>query len=511
MTVVFQSCHEKIANPNHSLTLADYESLDSSAYALNSHRIREGIDSLSRNDRDSMFADFATRGHYAREKSFVWINRKGIDARADSLVSALQAVDSMGFNPRKFRIPQIAEDIKRMRMLDFDEQRNRINIVAARLEYNLTKAYLRYAVGQRFGFMNPTAVLNHLDVLDSDSNRTNYRTLFDIKIPHANKKFVELALHKVQVDSLSSFLHALEPRGVFYNRLQSGLHGAEADSFGRMRMLVNMERCRWRVPDYPGAHEKYILVNIPSYHLRAVDGDSVFIMRTAFGSVETKTPILISKVKRMDINPQWIMPKSIIKTSILPRLGNSYYFMQRQYFIRDRKTGKNVSPRQVSRDMLLSGQYLVAQRGGEGNALGRIIFRFDNNLSIYLHDTSSRDVFNTSERDVSHGCVRVEKPFDLAVFMLQDKDESLISKIHYSMQADVSPVGIAKEEFSPQMQAVNDTLQRKLLIGKVEVNPQVPIFILYFTLYPDESGKIEIFEDVYGYDGVIYRQLQNYI
>ncbi|MBM6993704.1 MAG: L,D-transpeptidase family protein [Prevotella sp.] len=511
MAFLLQSCHEKTMNPNLRLSLADYEKLDTFAYTLNSHRIREEIDSLRRNDEDSMFADVSTRSYYVNNGSFVWISRKGVDARADSLVACLQGVEEMGFSRTKFQLNQIEPDLQRIKTLDFDESDNRINKVAARLEYNLTKAFLRYAIGQKFGFINPASVFNHLDALDQDSDRKAYRTLFDLKIPHADRQFVELALHKVHVDSVGFFLRETAPSSNLYHTLLKLLHTPQADQLGRSRVLVNMERSRWRLPDVPQAHQKYVLVNIPSFHLQAVNGDEILNMRIAFGSFENKTPLMISQVKRMDINPQWIIPKSIVRKSILPQVGNSLYFHKHQYFVRHRRTGKLVPLHLVSRDMLLGGDYLVAQRGGEGNALGRIIFRFDNNLSIYLHDTSSRDVFGRSNRDVSHGCVRVEKPYDLAVFLLADKDERLLDKISYSMNADVSPLGIPKSELTEKMREVLDTLQRKRLIGQVEVKPRVPIFIFYFTLYPGQDGTIASYDDVYGYDPVIYKVLKNYI
>ena len=505
------SCHDRKANTNANLSLADYETLSTSAYKLNSHRIREEIDSLCRSDNDSAFADIHTRKLYYAKVPFVWIGRKGIDHRTDSLLNCLRHIEQMGFSDKKFRLAQISQDMERLRTLHFDADDNRINKVAARLEYNLTKAYLRYAVGQGFGFMNPKRVFNRLDVYDSNTAVKSYRTLFDLKIPQPDKHFVDRALRQVQVDSISHFLHEMSPKSTLYHRLLKALNSPEAATLGRTRILVNMERCRWRLPDYPRYHEKYVLVNIPSFHLRAVDHDRTLSMRIAFGAYDTKTPLMISQVKRMDLNPQWIMPMSIVKKSILPRLGNEYYFTQHQYFIRDRQTGQIVSPRLMTRDMLLSGKYMVVQRGGEGNALGRIIFRFDNNLSIYLHDTSSRGVFTQLNRDVSHGCVRVEHPFDLAMFMLDKKDDRLISRIRYSMNADVSPVGIPEEEMTGQMQAVSDTLDRKRLIGHVEVKPRIPIFIVYYTLYPDDNGAIEAFSDVYGYDAVMYRELRQFI
>lgn len=462
-------------------------------------------------DHDSMQADGYVRRYYLDHKPLLWMDRMGTDHRADSLVAYLHRVDSMGFGRRKFALDSIEQDLRHLRSLDFEHNGQSISRLMGRLEYRLTKAYLRYAIGQRFGFVNPSRILNRLDVLGQDTVSKSYRRLFDIRINHVSREFVSQAFTKVKHDSVTPFLRALEPASPMYETLRRKLMAGGHTAAQRIQLLVNMERCRWRMADYPQQHDKYVLVNIPSFHLRAVDGDSVMSMRIAFGSMTTKTPLLISRIKRMDINPQWIMPRSIIEKSIVPHAGNQAYFERRNYFIRDRHTGERINAGRVSRSMLLSGDYMVIQRGGEGNALGRIIFRFDNNLSIYLHDTSSRDVFQQADRDVSHGCVRVQHPFELATFLLGDEDERLTSKISYSMQADVSPLGQDKDKMTDKMREVADTLRRDMLVGSVTVEPTVPVYILYYTLYPDTEGHMVSYPDVYGYDRVLYSWLRSYI
>ena len=267
-----------------------------------------------------------------------------------------------------------------------------------------------------------------------------------------------------------------------------------------------MERCRWRLYDYPWRHRKYVLVNIPSFHLRAVDQDSVLEMKIGCGSLETKTPLLTSRIMRMDLNPQWVIPRSIVRKSIANHAGDSAYFASHRYYVRERKTIKRIPVSLVSRSMLNSSDYFVIQEGGEGNALGRIIFRFNNNFSVFLHYTSAPGVFEQSSRDVSHGCVRVEKPLDLAVFLLKNKDEKIIEKIRYSMTVDLGnqrDKGQRSVEFRPPV-------DKSKLIGSLKVEPEVPLFITYYTLYPDRYGQLEEFPDVYGYDRVIYNYLGNY-
>lgn len=508
MALLLTACHDEVANPNHNLSLDYYASLDTSAYRLNSRKIREEIGALIDADADSLMADHRAKSYYLQGKPFVWIDRKGIDHRADTLLACLQDVRSMGFSARRFHLPQLERDLERVRRLDFDTADNRINKVMARLEYRLTKAYLRYVAGQQFGFVNPSYLFNHLDVHDTTAGRRSYNTLFALKIHLPSRRFFDKAFGKVKADSVGPFLREVQPTSPFYYRLQREL-AKGGKGLDRTKVMVNMERCRWRMDDYPQAHKKYVLVNIPSYHLRAVDGDHELQMRIGCGSLETKTPLLASRIRRIDINPQWIMPRSIIRKSIVPRLGNRHYFDSHRYFIRERSTGKKVDVGNVSREMLEGGEYLVIQEGGEGNALGRIIFRFDNALSIYLHDTSSRDVFALEDRGVSHGCVRVERPYDLALFVMGERGSKVAERIGYSIRADVSALGKPRDQLTDQQRQVLDTLRRDMLIGSMKVEPIVPVYILYYTLYPDKDGRIEEFRDVYGYDKVIAQFFRN--
>lgn len=505
---MLSSCHERKINPNTNLQLSDYDSISLDNYRISPKLVRREIRNMLATDSDSTLSDYYARTYYVKHRSLVWIDRKGIDDRADTLAARLKTVTEFGFNTEQFRLQEIEADLKRVRNLDFEGKSNTISKVLGRLEYNLTKALFRYSAGQRFGYTNPNNILNRLDKRE---NSEAYATLYGLKSPYAKRSFYRQAVEAVQKDSLSAFLDASEPQNPYYKQLVRIFNSDSARYFNKQLLLVNMERCRWRMADYPWNHKKYVLVNVPSMHLRAIDGDKVLTMRIGCGSLKTKTPLLSSNIMRMDINPQWIMPRSIVKKSIIPRLGNRWYFKSRHYFIRDRATGKDIEPWQASPAALLDGSQLAIQEGGEGNSLGRIIFRFNNDFSIYLHDTSSRDVFERAERDVSHGCIRVEKPFELAEFLLGEGKRSTIEKIRYSMNADVSPLGKSKDELTEQEQAVADTLQKKMLIGKAEVKPVVPLFIWYFTLYPDENGKIQYYNDLYGYDVVIYHDLRNYL
>ena len=498
-------CKEKPGNPNSNISIEAFSDLKTSSYALNSKKIQENIASLCYADKDSSAADYRTRTYYLKGGAFLWIDRSGIDSRPDTLLAELRRqVTDMGFSERSFDVQMIQTDLNRLRGLDFNDSVNTINRVMARLEYRLTKAYLRYVVGQRFGFVNPKYVFNRLDALREDSmgRALSYRKLYDVDIQRPDKSFYEKAFRNISNDSLGLFLRSVHPTDDMYFVLKGKLQHCRNAAMRRL-LLCNMERYRWRENHPLDKSGKYVVVNIPSYHLYAYGPDSIVSMRIGCGSVKTKTPLLNSKIERMDVNPAWNIPMSIIQKDIVHHAGNAGYFTSRRYYIVERSTGKRIEPSLVTQAMLLSGAYRVSQEGGEGNALGRIIFRFANNFSVFLHDTSSKGVFSREDRSVSHGCVRVERPFDFAEFLLDNPDEWLLDRLRISM--DMEPLTERGRAY------VASGAESNRLIGSLQVKPAVPLSLAYYTLYREPDGVFRSWPDVYGFDNVIWQGIKPFM
>ena len=257
---------------------------------------------------------------------------------------------------------------------------------------------------------------------------------------------------------------------------------AETTDHERRQLIIcNMERLRWHSPDLPQSEDgRSVVVNIPSFSLYAYCPDSTMTMKVGCGTLHTKTPLLNSKIERVDFNPQWHIPMSIIRNDVAHHAGDREWFDRHNYYIVERATGNHIDVEEVTSTMLLSGKYRVSQRGGKGNSLGRLVFRFPNNFSVYLHDTSSPGFFSRSIRRVSHGCIRVERPFDLARFM----------------------VGNVTDKW--QKDTTNTTRSRN-------VNPRVPIYIIYRTLFKCPDGEWKTFPDVYEYDKIIYRRIKPFL
>ena len=492
------------ANKNRKITVEAFSDMKTPAFVLDLKLIEQNLKRLMAADHQNTESDKYARACYNGQ--LLWVDKYGVDEQADTLLNWLHLVSEIGLTERSFGVAQIESDLNRMRSLTFDDS-NPINLVAARLDYQLTKACLRYCYGQRYGFVNPRRVFNHLDIEKQDSTRkiTQFRGLFDVEMDLPTSQFANDVMRKVANDSLSGLLHEVQPTDANYLYLKNQLP-KDTSLVHRRRVVVNMERCRWRRHQPIATQGKRIIVNIPAFHLYAYDGNGLLDMRVVCGARTTKTPQLTSKVEWMEVNPQWVIPKSIVENEVSHRAGDSAYFARHRYHIVNKETQQTVNVASVTRQMLLSGKYRVAQQGGAGNSLGRIVFRFKNSYSVFLHDTSTPSAFERDTRALSHGCVRVSQPFELANFLLDNPDEWLLDRIR---------IGMGQQPETDQgrnwLRAHPDGDDLKNLIGYVGVKPHVPLYIIYNTMWPDETGVWRTWPDIYGYDDVIWKQMKPYL
>jgi len=220
-------------------------------------------------------------------------------------------------------------------------------------------------------------------------------------------------------------------------------------------LIANMERWRWLPADLG---QRHIMVNVPEFRLQVVeDGSVVHQARVIVGKEKSQTPIFSENMKYLVVNPSWTIPPSIMKKEILPALANDPYYAAKKGYKIIRK-GDRIT---------------VQQPPGERNALGFVKFMFPNQHAVYLHDTPNRNLFSASKRALSHGCVRVDKPFELAD-VIMGKDGKWTGK------------------------------KLRGLIGKgeryVHLTDPLPVHLTYFTLSIDEKGEVKRFEDLYGLD-----------
>lgn len=247
--------------------------------------------------------------------------------------------------------------------------------------------------------------------------------------------------------------NGLPASGQLTARTISVLSGGEPSRLEN-EILSNMERWRW-LPRDLGAER--IEVNIPDYMLKIVrNGEIAHTTRVVVGKTDTPTPIFSNRMQYVIVNPYWNVPQSIIKKEMAPRLAQDPSYLARR--------GYEVTSHR--------GQMVVRQPPGAGNALGRIKFMFPNEHAVYLHDTPSRHLFGTERRAYSHGCVRVDKPFGLAEAVLGRQN------------------GWSEERVKKMIGGGERT---------IHLGQPLPIHIEYFTAYVDETGRLQLRDDIYGY------------
>lgn len=495
--VCFASCTDGV----RAVVEAELSDFGAFVEQLDTSALRQAFSEVVKKDAGRTFAsDDMVRQHYADTATMegvpLWFTRMGVAKEADEMLDYLRReVPLAGLDSTVFLVQEIAADLGKAHALQFDSVAGGINKLLARLDYNLSRAYMRLAVGQRAGFMSPSQVFNRLDRRVNDEA---FSRLFDYEVATPDK---EEAMRQLRGGNRMGFLRSSEPQTDLYQAYKRSL-ALCADSAQRHKLAVNMERCRWRMESAEAGGPR-VVINLAAQQLWAVGRDSDLTMRVCIGSTLTKTPLLHSQITYLQVNPDWIITPNIIKNEVSRHGGDSAYFARHRYYIVDKATSDTLNPVIVSPDQLRSGSLRVGQKGGAGNSLGRIVFRFPNNFSVYLHDTNNRGAFQSERRTLSHGCVRVEKPFELACFLLPDLDAWTLDRFRISM--DLPP---QTEQGRNYLRSHANARRPFRLIGYHGVSPAIPIYIIYQTAYPNPStGLMEYWPDIYGYDAVVSRSV----
>lgn len=263
-----------------------------------------------------------------------------------------------------------------------------------------------------------------------------------------------------------------EPTATGVRRFQAR-HGLAADGVVGARTLaalnapvtsqirqLELNRARSRDEEVRRRSSRYVEVNIPAFELRLVEnGEVVLRSRVIVGDADTPTPVFHDQIRYIELNPYWYVPASIVPELVRQAGGDMSYFERNNYIVRGGPgTGEPLR---------------LVQRPGPGNALGRMKFLFPNHHAVYLHDTSQPRLFGRAERSLSHGCVRVEKPMELAVALLARDgwDEARIQ------------VALARGKTQ-----------------RIELSEPVPVLLEYRTAFIDDAGVLQFRPDIYGHD-----------
>jgi murein L,D-transpeptidase YcbB/YkuD len=244
---------------------------------------------------------------------------------------------------------------------------------------------------------------------------------------------------------------------------------------------MNMERWRWknRPPE-----KRYVWVNIPKFEMHVTEDDTLVMRsRVIVGAPKTTTPLLKSTIRYFIIYPYWTVPFSIITKEILPQLKRDTSYLRRKNFeVLDRNgyvIDTMINWKRYSKNYF---PFKIRQRIGEENSLGILKFNFNNKYGVYMHDTDSRRLFARENRALSHGCVRLDKFYAFAKFLVRDDSVSY-------------PVDSLNADLSREVQK------------QINLKKPIPIYINYYTVEVDEYMEILFFNDIYGRDEKMLRAL----
>jgi len=383
-----------------------------------------------------------------------WSNDTGLLPQVESLLTALREAEDEGLKPQDYHLTRLENILTELRQ----QQGNAAPLSAAALadvELLLTDALLTYGSHLLYGRMTPHT---------SDGFETSQEKV----------DLVGVLQEGAETHRLAEALHSLLPRHPGYARLRQALarYRQRPGADMQVRQIAqNMERWRW-LPQELG--RRYILVDVPAYTLEVVEHDQpVMTMRVVVGKPSWPTPVLSATMSHVVLNPDWHVPPSIAAQELLPILRSNPGYLTQQN-MRVSSGPHDVDPRSIDWGKVSKKNfpYRLRQEPGPKNPLGNIKFMFPNRFQVYLHDTPSRTLFAKPERAFSHGCVRVEKPTDLAEYVLRG-----------TLSRDRLLASIA--------QRTSRT---------VVLTEPVPIYFVYRTVWVKDNGTVQFQPDIYGYD-----------
>ena len=243
------------------------------------------------------------------------------------------------------------------------------------------------------------------------------------------------------------------------------------------QIRANLERARWVL--YDPASE-FIVVNIAGFRAYLVRGDEVvWRSKVQVGRPYTQTPVFAAKMTYLVFNPTWTVPPGILRKETLPAIRRDPGYLAARNMDMFDPAGNVVDAATVDWATVRGTGFRVVQRPGPSNALGRMKFMFPNEHLVYLHDTPSRDLFERDSRAFSHGCIRVEDVYGLALQLLGSRwDRERTDKL----------IATGKSE-------------------TVILDKPVPVMLLYWTTEIDAAGRVSFFPDVYSRDAAVIAAL----
>ncbi len=400
---------------------------------------------------------------------------------------------------------KLAKDIKEGRLLpDSVSITQKPNYVDSFFIKNITDAFQKNSLYDIFNSMEPlinryhlikdltknfvdsmdTEVYQYIDYPQKDSMNLvktlqkrlmqSFKLNYDNTVPDSITLNNEIKKYQAKA--------GLKKDGKISAKLINTLNNTDEEKF--KRLAITLDRYKKFQDSMP---VRYIWVNLPSFYLEVWDTDTLTILsKVVIGKPDTRTPALTSHITDMITFPQWTIPESIIKKEILPGLKKDPGYLAKKGFMLTDEKGNDVNPFSIKWAKYSQGiPYKVIQGSGDDNALGIFKFNFNNQYSVYLHDTNQRYLFKNTARALSHGCVRVQKWQELA----------------YYIATNDSLNNTNDQKLSYNIDSINTWLANKVK-KRMYVKNKLPLYIVYFTC-DAKKGKLAFYDDIYNEDKML--------
>ncbi|MGB3644415.1 MAG: murein L,D-transpeptidase [Mesorhizobium sp.] len=259
----------------------------------------------------------------------------------------------------------------------------------------------------------------------------------------------------------------LKPDGVVGPRTVAALAGnSKTDRLAKVQYAL--EELRWLPSDLGSTR---VFINQPAFTASYIEGgEEKLKTRVVIGKVTNQTSFFYDEIKQVDYNPYWGVPQSIIVNEMLPRLRNDPGYLDRSGYEVTDAQGRRVPSSAIDWSQYGSKvPFNVRQAPSEANALGELKILFPNKHAIYMHDTPQKAFFQRDNRALSHGCVRLQDPRGMAAAVLGTSVDYIADKLKKGHSSE-------------------------------KVTRDIPVYVAYFTAWPDTAGKVEYFGDVYDRD-----------
>ena len=319
-----------------------------------------------------------------------------------------------------------------------------------------------------------------------DSN-FNEETIVSTKVNSSNKPLIRKLYNLGLLDSLngrltdSILIQKLKRAQQMFNVLADGklrstsLAELNVPLQARIRQLnLSINYYRWVY--CLSRQSPVVVVNIPAAFVRVYDGGHCLVdMRAIVGKPSTPTPTLLSRINEVILYPYWMVPHSIATKELLPSIKrNPGYLEDNGFQVLDKKTGSLMNPASINWSALSVSYfpYIIRQSTGCDNALGLLKLNFYNPFSVYLHDTPTKSLFMLNKRFFSHGCMRLEKPFELGQFILKENTIAIDTLTEKGCLRSQAPI-------------------------TVPVSEPLPVIVWYNPAGLDETGHLTLYSDIY--------------